>query len=88
MHVYTYTYVCNGCPPTTFHGRLGAAIKEAERDRRGFEEWKSKGSKEASGSENSQEEMTEIVSSEKTELEVIKSYCEKDVRKIREFDKQ
>lgn len=60
----------------------------AECDRAAFDVWKSKGSKDASSTDSSQEDMSEIVSSEKTELDVIKSYCVKDVRKIREFHQQ
>ena len=65
------------------HGLIESAIEVAEQDRAAFDVWKGKGSKAASSTESVQD-MEEIVSSEKTELDVIKNYCEKDVKKIRE----
>ena len=65
------------------HGLIESAIEVAERDRAAFGEWKGKDSK-AVSSTDSVQEMEEIVGSEKTELDVIKNYCEKDVKKIRE----
>lgn len=54
----------------------------AEQDRKRFDDWKTQGSPKAGSSAESKQEMEEIVTSEQAELEVIKSYCEKDVKKI------
>ena len=54
----------------------------AEQDRKRFDDWKTKDSPKAGSSAESKQEMEEIVTSEQTELEVIKTYCEKDVKKI------
>ena len=71
------------------HGLIEGAIEVAEQDRKAFDEWKAQGSaKAASGAESAKDEMDEIVGSEETELDVIKNYCEKDVKKISECDQQ
>lgn len=61
---------------------LKRAIEVAEQDRKRFDDWKTRGSPKAGSSAESKQEMDEIVTSEQTELEVIKTYCEKDVKKI------
>ena len=61
---------------------IGRAIEVAEQDRKRFDDWKTQGCPKAGSSAESKQEMEEIVTSEQTELEVIKTYCEKDVKKI------
>lgn len=94
MYNCAHTIACNGqlvlhTYVLQLRGTIESAIEAAERDRQDFDAWKAQSSgKAASGVEPAKDEMVDIVNSEETELDVIKSYCEKDVKKISECDQQ